>query len=275
MDGTMPFARNDGTEIYYEARGDGEPVLLVPGLGGSTRQLAGLAEALARDCRVVSVDPRGAGLSGKPDEPYAASTLADDMIAVLDAAGLSDAHLVGISFGGMIGQALALRHPARLRSLVLASSYATSDAWTERMWALREMLLDRLGLAEHVRLAAMFLFSRRIFRAAPESVAAFEAAVAANPPDPAGYRRQLTFCRSHDLRLALRAVAVPTLVVTGAEDMLASPLQGRELAACIPGARYHEVPEAAHLFMLARPAEFAATVRAFHAGLPRAPAPTR
>lgn len=263
----MPFAISGGTHIHYVVEGSGDPILLVPGLGGATRQLAKISAELASTHRVITVDPRGAGQSDKPDMRYDGALLAADMVAVLDHADVGRADFVGISFGGMIGQEMALRFPARLRSLLLASSYARSDAWTDRMWQVREMLIRKLGLAEHFKLAVMFLFSPRAFRTEAETVAMIEAAVGANPPDPVGYMRQLEFCRDHNASQRLARLDLPTLVVQGADDILASPIQGRELAKAIPGAQYREVAEAAHLFMLSRPAEFARMIRDFHSEL--------
>lgn len=262
----MPLAVNRGVAISYAEQGAGQPLLLIPGLGGGITQLAGLSEALASTYRVITVDPRGAGGSGKPDAAFTGADLAADMAAVLAAASCASAHVVGISFGGMIAQQLALHKPAAVRSLLLASSYAAADAWSGRMWVVRQQLLDRLGMAEHFELAMMFLFSPRLFRDQPKQLARLEAAFAAAPPDSVGYRRQLDYCAAHDTRARLGDLALPTLVVQGAEDILATPFQGRDLAAAIPGARFREIPEAAHLFMLADPAGFAELTRRFHAG---------
>jgi aminoacrylate hydrolase len=262
----MPFADSGGNWIHFEVDGSGETLVLIPGLGGSTKQLASLGALLQGKFRMVLIDPRGAGQSDKPDIPYEASLLTSDVVAVLDQLGASAAHVVGISFGGMIAQELAIRHPARVRSLVLASSYAASDAWTDRMWEVRENLIRRVGMADHFRLAIMFLFSPRTFRTEAATIKAIETAFAAAPPHPEGYLRQMQFCRAHDSRDRLSRIGVPTLVVTGAEDILCSPLQGRELAAGIAGAAYREVPEAPHLFMLSRPGLFADLVSEFVAG---------
>lgn len=262
----MAFAQSGGTRIYFEVHGSGDTLVLIPGLGGSTRQLAQIGETLRSDYRVVLVDPRGAGQSDKPDISYDAPLLAADVVAVLDQIAEPLAHLVGISFGGMIAQELAIRQPSRVRSLVLASSYAASDSWTDRMWEVRENMIRRLGMADHFRLALMFLFSPRTFQTEAATVQAIEAAFAGSPPDPVAYLRQLQFCRTHDSRDRLSSIRAPTLVVTGAEDILSSPLQGRELAAGIPGAAYREIPEASHLFMLSQPNFFAGIVRDFIAG---------
>ena len=262
----MPLATNQDIRIRYERAGAGPALLLIPGLGGGVQQLSGLAAALAQHYTVLSVDPRGAHGSDKPDLPYEGAGLADDMASVLALAATGPVHVVGISFGGMIAQQLALRAPHLVRSLVLASTYAAADPWSARMWFVRELLLDRVGMVDHFRLAMMFLFSPRVFREEPDRIKALEAGFASAQPDPVGYRRQLEYCRDHDTRGRLGAIAAPTLVVTGAEDILATPFQGRDLAREIPGALYREIPEAAHLFMLAEPAAFAALVRDFHGG---------
>lgn len=271
----MPLATNQDVRIRYERAGAGPPLLLIPGLGGGVQQLAGLAAVLAETYTVLSVDPRGAHGSDKPDRTYAGSELAADMAAVLSHAGIGPAHVAGVSMGGMIAQQLALRAPQLVRSLVLASTYAAADPWSARMWSVRELLLDRVGMADHFRLAMMFLFSPRVFREQQDRIEALEAGFAAAPPDPVGYRRQLEYCRDHDTRDRLHAVTAPTLVVNGAEDILATPFQGRDLAKAIPGALYREVPEAAHLFMLAEPDGFAALVRDFHGKLGSGQAPAQ
>lgn len=263
----MPFASNNACRIHYADEGSGDSLVLIPGLGGSTRQLAQISEALAASYRVITIDPRGAGQSDKPNCIYDGATLACDTVAVLDAVGVQAAHVVGISFGGMIAQEVALRFPTRLRSMVLASSYAASDSWTERMWQVRSRMIAELGMAAHFSLALMFLFSPRSFRYDAETIARIEAAFKAAPPDPIGYIRQLEFCRAFDLSARLGAVTQPTLVITGAEDILASPLLGRELAAAIPGAAYYEEPEAAHLYMISHPDLFLRTVKEFLSGL--------
>ena len=86
------------------------------------------------------------------------------------------------------------------------------------------------SMDEHFKLAMMFLFSPRVFREQQDGIKALEAGFAAAPPDPVGYRRQLEYCRDHDTRDRLDTVMAPTLVVNGAEDLLCTPFQGRDLS---------------------------------------------
>jgi pimeloyl-ACP methyl ester carboxylesterase len=263
----MPFADSQGARIFYEVQGEGAPLLLVPGLGGSTKQLTQVSAAIARSYRVITVDPRGGGQSDKPDLPYDAATLASDMASVLQHCGAERAHFVGISFGGMIGQELALRFPAHVRSLCLVSTYAASDAWTDQMWRARKTVLQGLGLAAHFDMALMFLFSPEAFHRQSELVARMREGFAKTPPDPVGYARQMEYCRSHNARSRLSGITAPTLVLNGDDDILAAPRLGRELAGLIPGARFEMATGAAHLFMLSEPEAFAERVREYIEGI--------
>src|SRR5579859_4985224 len=109
----MPKVRvEEGVEIAWESRGEGDPaVLLIMGLGGRAADWNDVfVDALARDRRVVLFDNRGTGTSSKPEPPYTLARMTDDAIAVLDAANVARAHVVGFSMGGMIAQRLALDH---------------------------------------------------------------------------------------------------------------------------------------------------------------------
>src|SRR3954454_19964478 len=119
----MPLAERDGARLYWEETGSGDPVLLIMGLGmnatGWWRTIPVLAGA---GFRVLAFDNRGVGRSDRPPGPYSVPQLADDAVAVLDAAGIERAHVYGISLGGMIAQEIALRHAGRLRALVLGAT---------------------------------------------------------------------------------------------------------------------------------------------------------
>src|SRR5262249_34033775 len=118
--GRMPHTTSpDGTRLYWETHGAGDPVLLIMGLGANAYDWHRTIPWLAERYRVIAFDNRGAGRSDVPSGGYTIAQMADDTAAVLDAAGLDTAHVVGASLGGMIAQRLALAHPRRLRSLVL------------------------------------------------------------------------------------------------------------------------------------------------------------
>jgi 3-oxoadipate enol-lactonase len=260
----MATAENDGVALYFEDNGAGdETIVLVPGLGLTSRAWAAVAEQLEPDYRVVAVDPRGAGGSDKPDVPYTGETNATDMRAIFDAAGIERAHFVGMSMGGMVGQEFAIRFPDRVKSLVLASTYAATDTWSQRLFEVRKQMILELGLLDHFKLSIMFVFSPFAFRRMADQVAAIEASLTENPPDKKAYLRQLQFCMDHNTIGRLRGIQAPTLVVTGLHDILTSPIQGRELTEWIDGARYVEFAGASHGLIFEEADEFSRLVREF------------
>src|SRR6266516_6351221 len=120
----MPHAAVDGTSLYYERRGDGEPLLLIQGMSGTHLTWGEpFLAALGDDLEMVVYDHRGVGSSGDQGQPVTIAGLADDAAGVLDALGWERAHVLGISMGGMVAQELTLRHPERVGRLVLGCTY--------------------------------------------------------------------------------------------------------------------------------------------------------
>src|SRR5262245_60691735 len=113
------YAQSNGTRLFWTESGQGEPLLLVMGLGATHVWWHRITPILAAHFRTILFDNRGVGESDVPPGPYDIATMADDAAAVLDAAGVETAHVFGASMGGMIAQELVLRHPSRVRSLVL------------------------------------------------------------------------------------------------------------------------------------------------------------
>jgi 3-oxoadipate enol-lactonase len=232
--------------------------VLVPGLGLTASAWGPVTELLERSYRVVVTEPRGSGGSDKPEGPYTPELVAEDLRSVLDAAGAETAHVVGLSMGGMIAQDFALRYPERLETLVLLSTLAAPDEWFTRLFQFRRDLIRSLGLREHYRIFVMFIFSPLAFRRIPDTIARLDAAVEESPPDEQAYLTQIDYCLAHDAAGELHALRVPTLVVTGSHDLLTPVPLGRELAAAVPGARFHEVEGASHGLWLEYPEELVA-----------------
>lgn len=264
----MATVTRDGVELHYELVGDGPPLVLLPGLGLSGAAWNDVVPHLPGR-RLVILDTRGGGRSDKPGGPYTAQQLADDVIAVLDDAGVDHASILGLSLGGMIAQEVALRHPDRVRALVLLSTYAKPDDWARRLYELRMELLQRLGLDAQFKLSTLVLFSPYSLRAHPELVDRVERIFGAAPPDPEGYRNQMQYCLDHDAAARLGELSVPALVVAGGRDLIASPAQGRELADAMTDGRYLEIENASHALWLEHPRELGDAVMTFLADAER------
>src|SRR5690348_2658718 len=120
----MERALINGVELAYELIGRGSPVVMIHGAQGDQTMFSGLASQLADHYQILTFDQRGSGLSGKPHSGYTIALLADDTAALMDHVGFSTAHVIGVSMGGTIAQELALRHPAKVRSLTLGCTTA-------------------------------------------------------------------------------------------------------------------------------------------------------
>lgn len=254
----MPYTFADKCALYYETRGEaGTPLLLIAGYGAT---LAGwpqaLVERLAAHHRVILFDNRGAGNSGKPNEPYTMAQLADDAAAVLDAAGADSAHVLGVSMGGMIAQNLALRHADRVRGLVLGCTIPagprSSHVIPPEADALETLLAPRSGdTAEDIRRMWPILYSAHYLEERRDHLERMLAEKAAYPPSPqyALECQMHAVAETHDVLDRLCEIQQPALVLTGSADVLIPPENSRLIAEGIPDARLIEYAGAGHDFL--------------------------
>jgi pimeloyl-ACP methyl ester carboxylesterase len=124
----MPFTHRPGARIWWEQSGTGDPVLLIMGHAYGAGMWHRTVPGLAASYRVIRFDNRGVGRSSDPPGPYSMPLMADDALAVLDAAGAAAAHVYGVSLGGAIALQLALDHPGRVRSLILGCTAASAGS---------------------------------------------------------------------------------------------------------------------------------------------------
>jgi 3-oxoadipate enol-lactonase len=238
----VPLASGDSVELYWESTGAGAPVLLVMGLGMNSTGWWRTVPVLAERFRVIAFDNRGVGRSGRPPGPYTTAGMADDAVAVLDAAGEESAHVYGISLGGMIAQEIALRHPGRIRSLVLAATtpggrdgVATDEATLAFFRRRAEMPAE-----EAVWASVPYNYAAATRRDHGQRIADDIAQRLLFPIEAVPYEAQLAAALGHDAHDRLGEIRAPTLVVHGTEDRMVAPANGRALAEAIPGARLHE-----------------------------------
>ena len=258
----MPhLERPDGARIAWSSDGDQDApaVLLVMGLAYPAAMWWRLVPDLATRYRVLRVDNRGAGLTGDvPGAPYTVQTMAGDCLAVLDAAGVERAHVVGISMGGLIAQELALTAPERVGSLCLLATHAgTAHAvWDAEALA---MLGNRgeMTAREAAEMSLPFNYAPLTPRERIEQDWDVRLPLAASP---AGYLAQLAGASGWSGLERLGTLRLPTLVVHGELDRLVPPDNGRMVAAAILGAELELVPGANHLLMTDQPELVASSV---------------
>ena len=257
----MPYALSDGVRIYWHEQGEGDPLLLIMGLGWASDMWHRATPEFSPKYRTILFDNRGIGRSDFPPGPYSISVMADDAAAVLDAAGVESAHVFGHSMGGMIAQELALRHPRRVRSLILGGTNcggenvvraqpealgvltATVTNPVDAFWALAPYIYDPSTPREKIK------------EDLEVKIRSF--------PSRESYLAQLQAIMSWESLARLNSIRVPTLVIHGETDQLIPIGNADILASEIPGAKLVKLAGASHVFMTDRPQEAARTILSF------------
>ncbi|WP_348787005.1 alpha/beta fold hydrolase [Leifsonia sp. NPDC080035] len=239
---------DDGVRIAFEEHGSGVPVLLIAGQATGMHGWGPFADALARDFRVIAFDHRGIGASEEGDAGlYSTRSFAADAVAVLDAAGVAAAHVVGHSMGGRVAQWLAADDPGRVRRLVLIATTASDRAGGSGARRDPAAIADLLS-GDRARMRPLF-FDDGWADAHPDVVDGFFGRVASRP----ALRGHFAASRDHDARDALAGIRAETLVIHGSRDALTPVPHARMLADGIPHARFLEL-DARHGLHLDTPA---------------------
>lgn len=262
----MKLARmTDGVSVAYHTYGrpNGEPMLLIQGLGADSRGWALQRIALARRFWCIAIDNRGVGGSADAPHPFSLERMAHDAMEILDQEGIESAHVMGASMGGAIAQIIAVEFPERVRSVVLACTACRHHEWRRellREWAdavlergMGALASDGLHWLVDLRLHRRFglwlnLMARNLLQATPEAFAAqVDAILAAHD----------------DLRFELASVRAPALVITGSQDLLTPFGDAEELAELLPNSRLFELRGAGHALMVLAPNAYNRAVMEF------------
>ena len=243
----MPFIENQGAKIYWEEQGSGEPVLLIMGLAYPSDAWYRTRPVLAKTYRTIVIDNRGIGRSDMPPGPYPIPLMTADALAVLDAAGIRSGHVYGISMGGMIAQELTLRHPERVRSLILGCTAAGGPTAVQAEPEVAKMLMARgIMTPEQAAEAAIpFIYDPGTLRARID-----EDLNVRRPwfPRAEAYIAQLQGILAWEGYSRLPQINVPTLVIHGENDRLVPVGNGKLIASRIPGAKLVLLPHASHIY---------------------------
>jgi 3-oxoadipate enol-lactonase len=260
----MAYVRaEDGVRLHYQVWGpsDGEPLLLVHGLGADHRAWIMQRRAFGSRYRCIALDNRGVGSSDKPVGPYDLEVMARDALRVLDAAGHDSAHVVGVSMGGILAQIIGVRAPERTRSLTLACTACRHLPWRRELLAEWIEVAEREGMGVFVRDNIRWLMGPRSLRRI-WPLATFLAPLVVNVP-PHGFAAQARAILATDDAMAdeLAAIRVPTLVTVGSQDILTPRGDSEELAERIPTAELVVIRGGAHMVQAEHAATFNRVVR--------------
>lgn len=249
----MPHLTLNHTSIYYESTGDGDPLLLIHGLGSSGRDWELQVPHFARRYRVITVDVRGHGQSGKPPGPYSVPQFAEDVAALIEALAIAPTHIVGISMGGMIAFQLAVTHPMLVRTLTIVNSgpELVVRTWRDQLQVWQRLLIVRLlGMRKMGE-----VLSKRLLPGAEhaETRRIFVERWAEN--DPRAYRDAMSALIGWSVSDNLNTLTMPILVVAADQDY--TPVAAKEAYITkLPTATLVVVPDSHHALPVEHPEAF-------------------
>jgi pimeloyl-ACP methyl ester carboxylesterase len=253
----MPKVKVNDIQIYYEIKGEGFPLVMIMGLG---ENLDGwnprLVEELSRKFKLVMFDNRGAGRTDVSDRKYTIKLFADDTAGLMDALGISKAHVLGISMGGMIAQELVLNHPEKVAKLVLCSTLSQWGGFNQDVSRLMLAMREGASSDELTRIILSFdivsdfpsdFVKKNPFvvsyctsdfaKENPDSWNNYMERAAKHPISQEAYKRQMNAAEKFNAHDRLQQIKVPTLVLQGRKDFGLPPKSGSILAEAIPNAK--------------------------------------
>lgn len=232
----MPKAQFEDLELYYEIHGEGEPVLLVAGLGGVGSYWQPQIKAFSDKYQVILHDHRGSGQSTHSRIQYSIEQMADDVVRLMDKLKIERAHVVGHSTGAVIGTVMAIEHPERLKSVVAYAGWTKADPFMRRVLEARRTLLTASGARAYGRCSPIFLYPDWWINQNAELLEDRETrsipAMAAPEIGASRIDALMAFDRTADLH----KIRTPTLVLCAKDDFLTPAYFSEELAKSIKGA---------------------------------------
>ena len=258
----MSYITANGLNLWVERKGEGEPLLFISGSGGDLRNKPNALDGpLARQVEMVAYDQRGLGQSDKPSGPYSMADYADDAAGLLDEFDWATANVVGVSFGGMVAQELAIRHPGRIRRLVLCCTSPGGAGGAS--YSLHSLIgMDREAEAQ-VMIPISDTRHDAAWQAANPDAYKVMFDLRANDPwadEPRramGAQLQLLARKDLDTWDRLPSITAPTLICGGLYDGIALPETQQRMADRIPGAQLRMF-EGGHMFLIQDRAAFPA-----------------
>lgn len=263
----MPSVSLRNAEIHYGVSGQGEPLLLIPGLGLDRNYYRLGIPELSKHMKVYAIDPRGIGESTKSPPPYTVEAWAADFAEVIPALGCGPMHILGSSLGGAMALALAERAPALVKSLIIVGGFSELDRAAELNFGLRMRLIERMGMNQDVAdymglwtmtrefvnsdagFAQMRANQEIIKRNSPELYLAFVKSVLAwgrSLPEQKGEAK---------FTARLPNIKAPTLVIGSGNDQLIPLALSQKIAQGIPGAKLTVMPDGGHIPFIEKPQE--------------------
>jgi pimeloyl-ACP methyl ester carboxylesterase len=240
----MPVAKVNGININYLVEGQGEPLVMITGLGIDQSTWKPQVSAFKKYYQVITFDNRGVGKSDKPEGPYSPRLMAEDTIQLMDFLKIEKAHILGSSMGGLIAQEIAINYPERVIKLILGSTWSCQDdganGITPNMLEATK-LSSRQGFNRLIESVFNKIFNRFIL----VPIIKFQAR-RMKEQEISGIEGQVACVKEYDSLDRLPLIKAPTLVVTGTKDRVIKHESSDTIAKKIPGARLVKIKNGSH-----------------------------
>ena len=220
----MPTVMSNGIRIHYEERGNGDPLILIMGLGAPASRWEDHAQCYAKHFRCILMDNRGAGESDKPGGPYTTKMMADDTAGLMQALNIESARVAGISMGSAIAQELALCYPNKVRSLVLVSSWSRCDRYTQTVFEHFKKMRELASPADFTQLLQLWIASAPYYEKQFDQMVQDQAKAQEDYMPVHAFQAQSDACVMHNTFDRLEKIRVPTLLTVGDADIF-TPLR--------------------------------------------------
>jgi pimeloyl-ACP methyl ester carboxylesterase len=244
----MPLVHVNGINLNYTEQGQGEPLILIMGLGADGSLWKDHVQAYAQHFRCIMVDNRGAGGSDKPPGPYSTTMMADDVAGLMDALGMEQAQVAGISMGGAIAQSLAIHHPRRVRRMILISTWARCDTYTKVVFEHFMKMRAAADPGDFTELLQLWIYASDYL---DEHLSDLQQGQrdARDDPDPMprhAFDAQCAACITHDAFDRLSAIRCPALLTVGDADIFTPLHFSIEIRDRIAGSEMFVLKRAGH-----------------------------
>ena len=244
----MPFAELNGIKIYYETYGEGEPVVLISGLGSPLGSWDTQVPIYSAKYKVIVFDNRGVGRSEVTAPGFTISDMADDTIGLLDNLGIDSATFIGKSMGGMITQRIGINYPERVNKLVIGCSAASRDEVGKLLLNGGREVATKAGMKAVWITGLFYGYTRKYIE---ENIDMIKSNLNEIPEDEKvlkGYLGQSNACEDHYSLDEIDQIKAPTLVMFGDRDLIMSPVKSLEMAEKIPYSRLQGFDDVGHGF---------------------------
>lgn len=232
--------------LHYDIVGEGEPLVLLMGLGADGSLWEQHVEAYAQHFQCILVDNRGAGVSPKPAGPYTTEMMAADTLALMDKLGITSARVAGISMGSGIAQWMALLAPKRVQRLLLISSWARCDQYMQDVFEHFARIRPQVSLEHFMQLLQLWIFAPGQYQTNYVDLLEGRRTAPYNPMPDHAFAAQCAACRTHDTLDRLSEIQVPCLLTVGEADIFTPVHCSQEMLTRLPNAQLKVFPSYGH-----------------------------